>query len=131
MVTWYVVFEDIAPESPAHWWLGRILSRGFQHCWAFRDTAAGMLVVNLNVGFLETDCTPDLTAEAWAAHCRQGGLTVLRVDRALDAKKGVQRIANCVTVVRLLLGLPAWPQTPKRLHRQLSRLEGALQGPQP
>lgn len=125
MVTWYIVFEDLPDESPVSWWLGRLLSRGFQHCYAFRDTKAGMLVVNQNCEYLEADCTPMLTADAWAAYCRtEKRLTVIRVDRLLTGKRHVWRFGNCVSTIRALLGLPAVPwQTPKRLHRQLSALE--------
>jgi hypothetical protein len=125
VVTWYVVFEDLPDESPVSWWLGRILSKGHQHCYAFRDTAAGLLVVNQNCEYLEADCTPMLTAEAWAAYClTERRLHVIRVDRELTGRRHVPRFGNCVSTIRSLLGLPAKPwQTPKRLHRQLARLE--------
>lgn len=126
---WHVVFEDLDKDSTFRRLLSRCLRTGFQHCWAFRDTDGGMLVVNQNIGFLEIEVVPGLTAEAWAEFCRGKGKTVLVLDVEVDAHRWTPRVGNCVSIIRKIAGWSAWAQTPSGLARAIRRHMGGSAKP--
>ena len=121
-VAWWVVFEDVALDTPARWWL-RWLRPGYRHCWAFRDSAhpGGLLLVHLTVARLEVEDVPGLTAEAFKTWHEAKGAVVLPMVTDIDDSRWSPRILTCVGVVRALAGKRWRGHTPYRLARELAR----------
>lgn len=125
-IRWHVAFTDL---EPGRHWLSRLLARlrpGFRHVLAFRDTPAGLLIVQQTVARTQVDLNPWSDAATYAAEVRGRGATVLVIPAAPDDSVPVPRFLNCVGLTRSLLGLPGRPwQTPSGLFRQLAAWESA------
>ena len=123
---WYIVFGY--SQTP-HWW-GKILKRGFDHCWAIRWTGHSWLVYHPaygavdvysldNLGYKESNNLPEIvqytgyTAILYVKiHCDRGRLRV----------PWIYVPATCVEAVKYLLGLRAfWINTPYQLYKYLSK----------
>jgi hypothetical protein len=100
--------------------LDPLLKRGFRHVFAVVQDDAGFWIrIDSKAGIPEVDVVggpKDDLAKFWRGH----GYTVLELERGTDAPRGPVINANCVGMVKCLLGLRApFILTPWQLYRRL------------
>lgn len=118
---WHVAFTDV--DESGHW-LRRVLAwlPHPRHVLLFRDTPAGLLVVQQTLGPLSVVVQPGCTALGFAAElAAKGGRTY--VCRAAPEGGWLPKPITCVDIARSLLGLPYRPQTPAMFEREIRRIE--------
>lgn len=119
---WHVGFTDV--DASAHW-LRRLLNwlPMPRHVNAFRDTPAGLLLVEHTLSRLTVTIHPQATAASYAEQIAAAGGHVVTVTVPAESGGWVPRFGNCITTTRALLGLPPRLQTARGL---LHHLRGRL-----
>lgn len=122
-VRWVVAFTDLDVRGTGLRRALAWLTPGFRHCWAFREVAGGVLVVQMTVARLQVDYLEGETEALYAAAQVEQGATLVVVEADIDDAVHVPRGTSCVTIVRALAGMRGRIQTPLGLARSLSGRE--------
>jgi hypothetical protein len=125
---WCVGFTDV--DTSGHW-LRRLflLLRMPRHVVCFRDTGAGLLVVQQTVGGLSVTLQRVATEKAFTAEIEAAGGSVTHRWVTPEDRRVVHfRPFTCTCIARSLLALPYRAQTPRALASQLRGLQTARTG---
>lgn len=125
---WMVAFLRRTQGGRWRWW--RLFTcAGFRHVMAFREGAAGTVVlVNPRSDFIEVGSgVADAAHFAIGLQQRLGAVVLVAPVFAAPAERVLPVVGNCVQTVKDLLGLRApFVFTPRQLHRCLLR-RGAVE----
>lgn len=115
---WCVGFTDV--DASGHWlrWFLRWLPHP-RHVNAFRDTPAGLLIVEQTLSRLSVTLHPQASEASYAAEIEAAGGHVVVVTVPAETGGWTPRIGNCIATTRALLALPPRIQTARGLLHQL------------
>jgi hypothetical protein len=119
---WCYGFTDL--DSGRHWlrWLLRWIPAP-RHVVCYRDTAAGLLIVQQTLSRLSVTIQPGATAAGFTAEIVAAGGQVHHVHVYPDGpgEGWTPRPFCCTDIARSLASMPWRPQTPRGLARELAR----------
>lgn len=115
---WCIGFTDVDPSDH---WLRRLLNwlPHPRHVNAFRDTPAGLLLVEHTLSRLTVNIHPQATEASYTAEIEAAGGHVVVVTVPAEDGGWTPRLGNCITTTRALLAMRPRPQTARGLLHHL------------
>lgn len=131
--TYYIAF---AGGDYGNHWVHKFLHDEFYHCCVMAQTGRYCTYVNpefcrVDFGAIYYDDygqEPTMPIEYAILGWAQKGFKIVRYQHTIDKKHSIRHIGNwfptCVTLIKIIIGLKSWSQTPYQLYKDLIKQGG-------